>query len=300
MKPQLDEQALSDLVSRVHHANRIAHDCAAAKHDRAVAYISRPQTAAYLWGIIRSACEDRGRSFAGARVLEIGCGTGTFAARAIEAGAASYHGIDVSPKMLELARSKFNDPRITFEESPLEAFAASAGRSFDIILSSSLLHHLVDLSGGIALIRGMLHKGGVYVAVHEVVHPRRVTLIEQLDSTIQYFAGYGTSDIALWKRPFKVLGGHAWRDSVGGTRPLVYRLKCAVKSVLQWAGLRQRRAVGDQSDYVDYQLNRPFRLSQSGLQDVEVLPYCYLGIVELMKIRKPMNHEMLVATSDAR
>ena len=47
-------------------------------------------------------------------------------------------------------------------------------------------------------------------------------------------------------------------------------------------------------NYIDYQLNDEFSLMKKIGSFGKVIPYCYLGFVELMKISKPLNHEMFV------
>src|SRR5262245_1914841 len=124
------------LIATVHTANARVHDDCAALHDRHVPYISRPNTRAYYWTLLREACQAHGSGFRGSRVLEIGCGTGTFTDLVMQAGASSFEGIDVSPKMIELARVKALDAvgpnrSVAYHVASLEGFACANPSRFD-------------------------------------------------------------------------------------------------------------------------------------------------------------------------
>src|SRR5262245_26357699 len=81
-----------------------------------------------------AALEQRAAWFAGARVLELGCGTGRNAAASLAAGARSYLGIDASEAMLAEARRRLADPRVGFVAADLVAGARAAGPRFDLAL----------------------------------------------------------------------------------------------------------------------------------------------------------------------
>src|SRR5258706_4258869 len=49
-----------------------------------------------------------------ADVLELGCGTGRHARRAIDEGARSYTGLDASIGMLTVAQQRYSDSRVKF------------------------------------------------------------------------------------------------------------------------------------------------------------------------------------------
>lgn len=75
----------------------------------------------------------------GDHVLDIGCGTGTFAIACAEKGA-SVVGIDVSPQMLAVAKRKIEKRGLTAkvqlrEMSAIEMDTAFADRSFDKVVS---------------------------------------------------------------------------------------------------------------------------------------------------------------------
>ncbi len=182
-----------------------------------------------------------------------------------------------------------------FYQTTLEEFSAQGGGRFEIIFSFSFLHHLPDLSQGLAAIRNLLAPGGVYVAMHEVNTMRRPTALESLDARLLIL--YGAQGFYGW--PFKrrlalaLLGtcedpALGWRMSRFGER--VKALLKGRKYVPPATGETQAAA----KNYVDYQLNEPFSLSAKCAGAGVVRPYCYLGFPELMIFGRPLNHEMLV------
>lgn len=74
----------------------------------------------------------------GSKVLEIGCGTGTMAVLAAQAGAEVF-AFDVSEPMLEVARRKIAaaglSHRIRLEEMGVAGMDKPAGESFDLVMS---------------------------------------------------------------------------------------------------------------------------------------------------------------------
>ena len=96
-------------------------------------------------------------------VLEFGCGTGSTAishaphVRRILA-------VDVSEKMLGIARRKAAGvASIDFEQGTIEALEAP-DESFDVVLGLSILHLVPDRDAVIAKVRRLLRPGGLFVS----------------------------------------------------------------------------------------------------------------------------------------
>ena len=98
-------------------------------------------------------------------LLEFGCGTGSTAlvhaphVRHIQA-------IDVSAKMLEIARGKAdagNITNVTFQQASIESYDAPDA-SYDMVLGLSILHLLADMDAAIAKVHRMLKPGGLFVS----------------------------------------------------------------------------------------------------------------------------------------
>src|SRR3982074_3620718 len=54
------------------------------------------------------------------RVLDLGCGAGQLAQYLAARGAAEVHGVDVSRRMIDLARTERAHPRVTYSLGPIE------------------------------------------------------------------------------------------------------------------------------------------------------------------------------------
>ena len=74
-------------------------------------------------------------------VLDVGCGPGRVGEAVLAAGAASYVGIDISPRMLSLARSRLGrDPRVELREGNFLELELEG--SFDVVLALGLFEYV--------------------------------------------------------------------------------------------------------------------------------------------------------------
>jgi len=97
-------------------------------------------------------------------VFEFGCGTGSTAI-AHSPYVGRIHAIDISSKMIEIARGKAdreNVDNVSFEQSTIEQ-TYFPDQSFDVVLGLSILHLLDDKEEAIAKVHRMLKPGGVFV-----------------------------------------------------------------------------------------------------------------------------------------
>ena len=104
----------------------------------------------------------------GKRILDLGCGFGWHCRYAIEHGAKSVIGVDISERMIEEAKNKTSSEDIEYICSPIEDIDFPEG-SFDLIISSLTLHYIESFEGIIDKISKWLVSGGDFV--FSVEHP---------------------------------------------------------------------------------------------------------------------------------
>ena len=107
-------------------------------------------------------------ALSGKRVLDLGCGCGENCKAFAEMGASSVLGIDLSQRMLEVARRQNSAPRVEFLELPMEALEMLPG-SFDVAVSSLAIHYVRDFAKLARDVASHLVEGGVFLFSQE--HP---------------------------------------------------------------------------------------------------------------------------------
>lgn len=130
-------------------------------------------TAAGEWETLKELLPD----FKGKRMLDLGCGYGWHCIYAMEQGADSAVGIDISTKMLEVAREKTKYPQVEYQCVAMEDMDFPA-ESFDIALSSLAFHYIESFDAVAKKVQAFLKPGGSFV--FSVEHP--------------VFTAYGTQD----------------------------------------------------------------------------------------------------------
>ncbi|MEM7489128.1 MAG: methyltransferase domain-containing protein [Pseudomonadota bacterium] len=134
--------------------NRIARRYAARPVDDPAAYEAK-------LAIMRALLFER----PGARVVEIGCGTGS-TALALAPHAARIRAADVAPAMIDIARAKARAAGavgLAFEVAAVEEMDVAPG-SQDMVMAHSILHLLPGRSRAIAAAHRWLRPGGVFVS----------------------------------------------------------------------------------------------------------------------------------------
>ncbi|GAA1878990.1 methyltransferase domain-containing protein [Pseudonocardia ailaonensis] len=99
---------------------------------------------------------------AGARVLDVGCGTGqTTRLVAQEFGSSQVTGIDVVPEAIALAAAGAPLPNLTYEVGDAVALSGE----YDVVLAVDVVHDLPRPVEALAAVRRVLVRGGVLVMV---------------------------------------------------------------------------------------------------------------------------------------
>lgn len=171
----------------------------------------------------------------GRRVLDLGCGAGQLAHHLADRGAAEVTGVDVSERMLALARTRWAHPRVTYLRGAIEDAAFPAAR-FDLVVSALALHYVEDYAGLVRRIAGWLAPGGVLV--YSAEHPIYTARLPG-DGWVRDAAGARTG----WR--IDRYGDEGAREEtwfVGGVRKFHRTLATLVNGVLD-AGLVVERVV---------------------------------------------------------
>ena len=135
--------------------------------------------AAGEWETLRMLLPD----FAGRRVLDLGCGYGWHCLYALEHGAAAVTGVDISEKMLAVAREKTGSGNACYIRAAMED-VEFPDAAFDVALSSLALHYVADFGAIAEKVYRWLAPGGAFV--FSIEHP--------------IFTAYGSQD---WYRDEK-------------------------------------------------------------------------------------------------
>jgi SAM-dependent methyltransferase len=99
------------------------------------------------------------REAAPRRVLEVGCGWGEFAQRLEAELRVDVVAVDLSPRMVELARERGVDAHVgDVQDLPFE------DGSFDVAVANWMLYHVPDLEQGLSELTRVLRPGGRLVA----------------------------------------------------------------------------------------------------------------------------------------
>jgi len=107
-------------------------------------------------GIILKLAQMRGK-----RVLDIGCGDGIIASR--KPGYASYVGLDISQKRLDRCTKLYGNERTEFKDVDVTHGLPFADASFDVVIASEIIEHVIDVPAFLSEIHRVLSPGGTLI-----------------------------------------------------------------------------------------------------------------------------------------
>jgi len=101
----------------------------------------------------------------GARVLDVGCGGGILS-ESLAAAGAIVTGVDLAPRVLEVARLHLHESglEVDYREISVEALVHEAAASFDAITCMEMLEHVPDPGSVIDACARLLKPGGLLFA----------------------------------------------------------------------------------------------------------------------------------------
>ena len=101
----------------------------------------------------------------GDRVLDIACGTGVLFPFYLKAGVKDITGVDVSPKMIEIAKAKFNGPNINLICADAQTY--DFNKKFDKCVIFNALPHFTNLEKLFSNLAKYLKPQGVITIAHD-------------------------------------------------------------------------------------------------------------------------------------
>ena len=111
----------------------------------------------------------------GKTVIDLGCGYGEHCMEYVRRGAAKVVGIDISEKMLAVAKSENSHPKITYLHMAMEDIS-SIQEKFDMAVSSLAIHYVEDYQTLVHDVHELLKDNGLFVFSQE--HPMNTCFSE--------------------------------------------------------------------------------------------------------------------------
>ena len=147
------------------------------------------------------------------RVLEVGCGWGELAEWIARATAADVVAVDLSPRMVDLARERGVDARVgDVQELPFD------DGEFDRAVAAWMLYHVPDLDRGLGELARVLRPGGrLVVATNSAFHLQELRELVGSGPSPSTFTRENGEE--LLRRHF----GHVRREDVDGQLELATR-----------------------------------------------------------------------------
>jgi SAM-dependent methyltransferase len=152
----------------------------------------------------------------GVRALDAGCGAGRHT-RLLAERFDEVLGVDISAPLIDIARHH-PGPNVRYLVSDLMSFTDNAG--FDLVFSSTTLHHLPDLDAALMQLRGLVRAGGSAILIDNVASrptPPSVHVLGALRAVPGDIAHLGGRQ-AAWLLKFRTSG--SWLDQVASDRYL--------------------------------------------------------------------------------
>jgi ubiquinone/menaquinone biosynthesis C-methylase UbiE len=154
----------------------------------------------------------------GRRALDAGCGSGRHTL-ALADRFDHVVGVDISQPLIDIARHQRSHPRVSYMVGDLLAITDPNG--FDLVVSSTTLHHLPDLEVALHHLRRLVGPGGTAILIDNVAArptpPRWVYRLGSLHALLADLRRHGWQQ-AWWL--FKFRTSTAWLEHLTSDRYL--------------------------------------------------------------------------------
>jgi len=136
-------------------------------------------------------------------LLDIGCGTGYLIDMLSKEKKAKYTGLDLSPKMLEVARNK-NIDNANFVEGRSDELPFE-DNTFDVVTCSQSFHHYPETDKPMQEALRVLKPGGIYILSDTGVGPFKMFGVKVDDFIYRTFSNSGDCNISYLEKSVKDL-----------------------------------------------------------------------------------------------
>ena len=131
---------------------------------------------------------------AGARILELGCGTGSMWKQNLHLlpDDATLLLTDFSSGMVDAAKQNVCSDKVTFQRVDIQNIPYS-NDSFDMVIANMMLYHVPDLHRGLSEVRRVLKKGGSFYCATYGIHG----IMEYINELLQEMDVWGEISTAF-------------------------------------------------------------------------------------------------------
>ncbi|MDO5118212.1 MAG: class I SAM-dependent methyltransferase [Eggerthellaceae bacterium] len=141
----------------------------------------------------------------GARVLDVGCGTGVMEPALCACGAKSIVALDLSEKMIEIASSKYPSMPVTFEQACVIEYATRDGIDpFDVVVIYNAYPHILDKEALVSAVSRLLAPRGRFLVAHgaskEMINAHHADVPENVTSGLKS----AEEESAIWRDSFEI------------------------------------------------------------------------------------------------
>ena len=103
------------------------------------------------------------------RILDLGCGKGIISKKLVDRNHGEVIALDLSSKMIELAKANIQDERVTFINQDFYEYVDK--KKFDAIICFDAFPHFMDVDGFVNKANELLKEDGLLAVIHDIGRP---------------------------------------------------------------------------------------------------------------------------------